>query len=146
MHIVITHSTGMIQSWCTLSGAPFSHTHTLSYPLYGENFKPDRTASLAKIPKGTRVLCISGTTDEFLNRKFPQQPLKGEELLRAELTVCPCFPSTTIKMLDKVGHTFVILLRHTNTNTHRHTHTDTDTDTDTDTHNRIHTTHFSPCP
>ncbi|OQS05382.1 hypothetical protein THRCLA_02474 [Thraustotheca clavata] len=71
------------------------------YPLYGPKDNEERVNQLKLIPKTIKVLAISGTNDEFLNRSYKK--VDGEELLKSVFDDLD-IEQIQIEMLENCGH------------------------------------------
>jgi len=73
------------------------------YPLYGPKGSSERVQQIQSLPASARVLCISGTKDEFLGKNAPDGP-KGEALLREVVEGMACSATTEVQMIINGGH------------------------------------------
>lgn len=74
------------------------------YPLYGPNLNNERVNGLLQIPSNYEILFISGSNDEFINRKPVNINIIGKDLLESIINQMKCKNNIQLEIISDCNH------------------------------------------
>ena len=88
-------------SFAKADAFPPSKIILCGYPMYNDKCTNERVDLIKSLPKNTKVLCISGSNDNFLKHNGSKQ---GKSLYETIISTMLCKDTTELHIVENGGH------------------------------------------